>query len=118
MDMITAFAPNRAARLVMSTALAAGVLTGCASGGAHPDKYASSAQAALAKGTTTAAIDNAEKAVLADPRNASDRCLRDAIAAAGARHHEAFLKTALAAKAALPDPGPDVIRIVARHHAT
>lgn len=75
MDMITAFAPNRAARLVMSTALAAGVLTGCASGGAHPDKYASSAQAALAKGTTTAAIDNAEKAVLADPRNAAYRVL-------------------------------------------
>lgn len=75
MDMITAFAPNRAARLVMSTALAAGVLTGCASGGAHPDKYASSAQTALAKGTTTAAIDNAEKAVLADPRNAAYRVL-------------------------------------------
>lgn len=75
MDMITAFAPNRAARLAISTALAAGVLTGCTSGGAHPDKYASSAQTALAKGTTTAAIDNAEKAVLADPRNAAYRVL-------------------------------------------
>lgn len=75
MDMITAFAPNRAARLAISTALAAGVLTGCTTGGAHPDKYASSAQTALAKGTTTAAIDNAEKAVLADPRNAAYRVL-------------------------------------------
>lgn len=75
MDMITAFAPNCAARLAISTALAAGVLTGCTSGGAHPDKYASSAQTALAKGTTTAAIDNAEKAVLADPRNAAYRVL-------------------------------------------
>lgn len=73
--MITAFAPNRAARLAISTALAAGVLTGCTAGGAHPDKYASSAQTALAKGTTTAAIDNAEKAVLADPRNAAYRVL-------------------------------------------
>ena len=73
--MITAFAPNRAARLAISTALAAGVLTGCTVGGAHPDKYASSAQTALAKGTTTAAIDNAEKAVLADPRNAAYRVL-------------------------------------------
>ncbi|MGV3511322.1 MAG: tetratricopeptide repeat protein [Novosphingobium sp.] len=75
MDMITAFAPNRTARLVISTALAAGLLTGCSTGGAHPDKYASSAQTALAKGTTTAAIDNAEKAVLADPRNAAYRVL-------------------------------------------
>lgn len=73
--MITAFAPNRATRIMMSTALAAGVLTGCSAGGAHPDKYASSAQSALAKGTTTAAIDNAEKAVLADPRNAAYRVL-------------------------------------------
>jgi Flp pilus assembly protein TadD/cell division protein FtsN len=75
MDMITALAPNRAARLAISTALAAGVLAGCTTGGAHPDKYAASAQTALAKGTTTAAIDNAEKAVLADPRNAAYRVL-------------------------------------------
>lgn len=73
--MTTAFAPNRAARIMISTALAAGVLTGCSTGGAHPDKYASSAQTALAKGTPTAAIDNAEKAVLADPRNAAYRVL-------------------------------------------
>lgn len=75
MHMITTFAPNRAARLAISTALAAGVLTGCTTGDAHPGKYAASAQTALAKGTTTAAIDNAEKAVLADPRNAAYRVL-------------------------------------------
>jgi Flp pilus assembly protein TadD len=75
MIMTTAFALNRATRLAISTALAAGVLTGCTAGGAHPDKYASSAKTALAKGTTTAAIDNAEKAVLADPRNPAYRVL-------------------------------------------
>lgn len=45
-----AFVPSRTARLIVSTALAAGVLTGCAAGGARPDKFASSAQTALAKG--------------------------------------------------------------------
>ncbi|MBB4611870.1 SPOR domain-containing protein [Novosphingobium taihuense] len=67
--------PNRATRLAISTALAAGVLTGCTAGGAHPDKFASSAQTALARGSATAAVDNAEKAVLADPRNAAYRVL-------------------------------------------
>ena len=41
----------------------------------HPDKFASSAETALAKGSPTAAIDNAEKAVLADPRNSAYRVL-------------------------------------------
>lgn len=68
-------APSRATRLAISTALAAGVLTGCSAGGAHPEKFASSAQTALAKGSATAAVDNAEKAVLADPRNPAYRVL-------------------------------------------
>lgn len=67
--------PSRMARLIISTALAAGVLTGCATGTIRPDKFVSSAEAALAKGNPKAAVDNAEKAVLADPRNAAYRVL-------------------------------------------
>lgn len=70
-----AFVPSRTARLIVSTALAAGVLTGCAAGGARPDKFASSARTALAKGSASGAIGNAEKAVLADPRNPAYRVL-------------------------------------------
>lgn len=74
-SLLSAFIPSRSARLVISTALAAGVLTGCAAGGTHPGKFAASAQTALAKGSTKAAVDNAEQAVLADPRNAAYRVL-------------------------------------------
>ena len=68
-------APSRATRLAISTALAAGVLTGCSAGGDNPAKFASAAQTALATGSATAAVDNAEKAVLADPRNPAYRVL-------------------------------------------
>lgn len=71
----SAFAPSRTTRLIISTALAAGVLTGCAAGTVRPDKLASSAQTALAGGNTRAAVENAEKAVLADPRNSGYRVL-------------------------------------------
>lgn len=62
--------------LVATTALAAGLLTGCAT---HPapraDLSASRAEAALAKGKPESAIDHAEAAVLAEPRNASYRAM-------------------------------------------
>jgi Flp pilus assembly protein TadD len=73
-SLLSAFIPSRTARLVISTALAAGVLTGCAAGGTRPDQFAASAQTALAKGSAKA-VDHAEQAVLADPRNASYRVL-------------------------------------------
>lgn len=69
------FAPHRTARLIITSALAAGVLTGCATGGAKPDSFAASSEAAMAKGRIASAVDNAEKAVLADPRNAAYRVL-------------------------------------------
>ncbi len=69
------FAPRRKSRLILSTVLAAGVLTGCATGAIKPGKFVASAQGAMAKGNTKLAIENTEKAVLADPRNASYRVL-------------------------------------------
>lgn len=74
-EFLSAFAPSRTARLIVSTALAAGILTGCAAGGTRPAKLASSAQTALDGGSTKVAVDSAEKAVLADPRNAAYRVL-------------------------------------------
>ncbi|MBB3859663.1 Flp pilus assembly protein TadD/cell division protein FtsN [Novosphingobium hassiacum] len=74
-ELLSTFAPSRAARLIVSTALAAGILTGCAAGSNRPAKLASSAQTALNGGSTKVAVDNAEKAVLADPRNAAYRVL-------------------------------------------
>ena len=70
-----AFAPGRASRLMVSTALALGVLTGCGVAGVRPDKLATSAQAALSKGSAAAAVSHAEKAVLADPLNPAYRVL-------------------------------------------
>ena len=69
------FAPSRHVRLILTTVLAAGVLTGCATGAIKPGKFVASAEGAMAKGNTKLAIENAEKAVLADPRNASYRVL-------------------------------------------
>ncbi|MEL0251479.1 MAG: CDC27 family protein, partial [Novosphingobium sp.] len=51
------------------------LLTGCGAAGVHPAKLATSAEAALAKGSANVAIGNAEKAVLADPRIAAYRVL-------------------------------------------
>lgn len=69
------FASVRATRFAVSTALVAGLLTGCGAAGVQPGKLASSAQTALGKGNAASAIDNAEKAVLADPRNPAYRVL-------------------------------------------
>lgn len=67
---------NRRIGLIATSALAAGLLTGCAT---HPapraDLSASRAEAALAKGKPQSAVDHAEAAVLADPHNASYRAM-------------------------------------------
>ncbi len=67
---------NRRIGLVATTALAAGLLTGCATHAApRADLSASRAEAALAKGKPQSAVDHAEAAVLAEPRNASYRAM-------------------------------------------
>lgn len=65
------------ARLAAGTVLAATtMLGGCATdGGASPAKYASKAEAALAKGQTGKGVTLAEQAVLAAPRDATARAL-------------------------------------------
>lgn len=68
-------AAYRLARICMTTAFAAGLLSGCAAGGPNHAKFASSAQAALGKGSPEKAIGLAEQAVLAAPRNAAYRTL-------------------------------------------
>jgi hypothetical protein len=76
------FAPSRHVRLILTTVLAAGVLTGCATGAIKPGKFVASAEGAMAKGNTKLAIENAEKAVLCRsterfiPR-ASGQCLSE-----------------------------------------
>jgi Flp pilus assembly protein TadD len=74
-SLFSTFAPSRNVRLILSTVLAAGVLTGCAAGAIKPGKFVASAEGAMAKGDTKLAIANAEKAVLADPRNPAYRVL-------------------------------------------
>ena len=66
---------RRIARFCVTSALAAGLLAGCAAGGPHPAKIAENAQSALGKGSPEKAIALAEQAVLADPRNAAYRTL-------------------------------------------
>ena len=65
----------RLARICVTTALAAGLLSGCAATSPTHAKFASSAQSELGKGSPEKAIALAEQAVLADPRNASYRTL-------------------------------------------
>lgn len=68
-------AAYRMARICLTTALAAGLLSGCAAGGPNHAKFASSAQAELGKGSPDKAVALAEQAVLAAPRNAAYRTL-------------------------------------------
>lgn len=68
-------AAYRMARICLTTALAAGLLSGCAAGGPNHAKFASNAQTALGKGSPDKAIALAEQAVLASPRNAAYRTL-------------------------------------------
>lgn len=69
------FVPGRNTRLGLSSILVAGLLAGCATGAIRPAKFAASAEKAMSKGNTKQAVANAEKAVLADPRNAAYRVL-------------------------------------------
>ena len=65
---------SRMIGLVASTAMAGALLSGCASGNApQADVSASKAETALAKGKYLKAIDHAEAAVMAEPRNAAYR---------------------------------------------
>jgi Flp pilus assembly protein TadD len=60
----------------VTTAMAAGLLTGCATNAApRADLSASRAEAALAKGKAQDAVGHAEAAVLAEPRNAAYRTM-------------------------------------------
>jgi Flp pilus assembly protein TadD len=69
-------ANKRMIGLAVGTALAAGLLTGCATSAApRADLSASRAEAALAKGKTQNAIEHAEAAVLAEPHNATYRAV-------------------------------------------
>jgi Flp pilus assembly protein TadD len=61
--------------IALTTALAGITLTGCAASAPPATASASKAEAALAKGKYATAIDHAEAAVLADPRNASYRSM-------------------------------------------
>lgn len=66
---------RRLARFSVTSALAAGLLSGCAASGPHPAKMAANARTALGKGSPDQAIALAEQAVLAEPRNAAYRTL-------------------------------------------
>lgn len=66
---------HRMLRSLASTALAAGLLAGCASTAPHPGQSASRAQSALDGGQTSKAVALAEQAALADPRNPGYRML-------------------------------------------
>ncbi|HZF45237.1 MAG TPA: tetratricopeptide repeat protein, partial [Sphingomonadaceae bacterium] len=67
---------NRDARLLglaLTTALTGVTLTGCAASAPPANLSASKAEAALAKGNYSTAVEHAEAAVRADPRNAHFR---------------------------------------------
>lgn len=67
---------NRAIMLAVTTALASTALAGCATTVAKPaDLSASKVQPALAKGKTGQAVEHAEAAVLAEPRDAGYRAM-------------------------------------------
>ncbi|MGZ3172589.1 MAG: tetratricopeptide repeat protein [Croceibacterium sp.] len=74
--MISNANSKRMMGLAVTSAMAAGLLTGCAT---HPapraDLSASRAEAAMAKGKPQLAVEHAEAAVLAEPRNASYRAM-------------------------------------------
>ena len=74
--MYTTSRSNRTIGLAVTSAMAAALLTGCATKAPpRADLAASKAQVALAKGQTGKAIDSAEAAVAAEPRNAAYRAV-------------------------------------------
>lgn len=72
---LSSLASPRLVRLCLSTALAAGLLTGCTATGPHPGRFAANAQRALDHGDAAKAVALAEQAVQADGRNAAYRLL-------------------------------------------
>ncbi|MEO0031177.1 MAG: hypothetical protein RIS94_935 [Pseudomonadota bacterium] len=75
MIRLPTFASSRALRLCVSTALAAGLLTGCTAMGPHTGRFAAGAQSALDHGDAEKAVALAEQAVQSDGRNSSYRLL-------------------------------------------
>jgi putative membrane-bound dehydrogenase-like protein len=70
-------------------------------------------------GLTGRSGDDAAQAIVAamtKPENTSDRWLREALTAAAASHHAAFLPLALS-RTGFPEGGSEVLKIVARHQA-
>lgn len=63
-------------------------------------------------------VGAAVAAALHNPANANDRWLRDAIAAAGARHLAGFGRALLSNADPLPAPAGEVVRTIARHYAS
>lgn len=59
----------------LTTALASATLTGCAASAPQAAHSASKAEELLAKGNSSKAVEHAEAAVMADPRNASYRAM-------------------------------------------
>lgn len=73
---MTTTASHRMIGFAVTTAIAGVMLTGCATSSAPPAALsASQAQTALAKGKPARAVESAEAAVLADPRNAAYRAV-------------------------------------------
>lgn len=66
---------KRLVALAITSALATTALAGCTTKAPRADLAANKAQAALAKGKTGQAIENAEAAVMADPRNSAYRAM-------------------------------------------
>ena len=72
--MTTNVRKNRVLGLALTTALASATLAGCAGKAAPPANVsATKAQSALTKGKSTKAVEHAESAVQAEPRNAAFR---------------------------------------------
>lgn len=66
---------NRMISLALTTALAGAALTGCSSAAPPAALSANKAEIAMSKGKISQAVEHAEAAVLADPRNASYRAM-------------------------------------------
>ncbi|MSU33892.1 MAG: c-type cytochrome [Pedosphaera sp.] len=73
---------------------------------------------ALAQTPSTVSVGNAIHQALAVQGNWSDRWLREAATCAAARHESGFLAALLADALALSDRQLEVVRILARHHAS
>ena len=76
--------------LALSTALVSVALAGCTTSAAPPASASlAKAQAAIEKGKASKAVEHAEAAVLADPRNATNRALLGAAYLEAGRYADA-----------------------------